>query len=152
MAKYVKIFIAIILLALGVVAYFWFMPHRDVQATKAFAEVEAADLVNEFITNRTKANQRYLADDGDSKVLVVIGIVVDQFKDQSGQAVILLKTNTTDQMGVSCTFTEETNTQVAHIKIGDKISVKGVIRSGAEIDKDLDLIEHVVLEKCAIIN
>ncbi|MBL4905740.1 MAG: hypothetical protein JKZ00_06990, partial [Flavobacteriaceae bacterium] len=67
------------------------------------------------------------------------------------QKVLLLK-NETDQMGVLCTFTLASNKQVMPIKVGDEVRIKGVIRSGAEYDADLDLIEHVILEKSALVN
>jgi len=151
MRKYLKISAAIVVIGLGVVAYFWFMPHRDVQKTKAFAEIEAQTLVNEFLTDRAKANDRYLANDGDSKVLIISGEVVDRTVDQSGMQVVLVKTSPTDEMGVSCTFSLESNAQAKTLTPGTAIKIKGVIRSGAEIDKDLDLVEHVVLEKCAVV-
>ena len=40
---------------------------------------------------------------------------------------------------------------VLAFKIGDTVKVKGVIRSGAEYDEDLDLIENVIIEKSALI-
>jgi hypothetical protein len=43
------------------------------------------------------------------------------------------------------------NKQVENIQIGDVVRIKGVIRSGAEYDADLDLIEHVIIEKSALV-
>jgi hypothetical protein len=37
------------------------------------------------------------------------------------------------------------------LKIGTKVSIKGVIRSGAGYDEDLDMYEDVILEKCDLI-
>ncbi len=150
-SKIIKIVLALIVIAIGVVAYLWFMPHRNVQSVKAFKTIDATALVNEFLTDKEKANALYLdSDEGESKVLIVTGIVAKISKDQLGQQVILLK-NKKDKMGVSCSFTLETNNQVNTIKIGDHISIKGVIRSGAEYDEDLDLIENVIIEKSALI-
>lgn len=56
-------------------AYLFFKPHRDVQATNAFTELKAAELVNEFTTDAGKANAKYLASDGNSKVLIIEGRV-----------------------------------------------------------------------------
>ncbi|WKD84848.1 hypothetical protein KCTC32516_00182 [Polaribacter huanghezhanensis] len=150
-SKIIKIVLAFIVIAIGVVAYLWFMPHRDVQSVNAFKTIDATELVNEFLTDKEKANALYLdSDEGESKVLIVTGTVARISKDQLGQYVLLLKRNA-DKMGVSCTFTLESNSQVAGIKIGDAVKVKGVIRSGAEYDEDLDLMENVIIEKSALI-
>jgi len=150
-SKIIKIVLAFVLIAIGVVAYLWFMPHRNVQSVDAYKTIDATELVNEFLANKEKANILYLdSEEGESKVLIVTGTVSKISKDQLGQYVLLLKKDA-DKMGVSCTFTLESNSQVAGIKIGDTVKVKGVIRSGAEYDEDLDLIENVIIEKSALI-
>ena len=150
-SKIIKIVLAFVLIAIGVIAYLWFMPHRNVQSVDAFKTIDATELVNEFLVNKEKANTTYLdSEEGESKVLIVTGTVSKISKDQLGQYVLLLKKDA-DKMGVSCTFTLESNSQVAGIKIGDTVKVKGVIRSGAEYDEDLDLIENVIIEKSALI-
>ena len=54
--------------------------------------------------------------------------------------------------GVSCTFTPETKKNAEILKIGDKVTIKGVIRSGAGYDEDMELYEDVILEKCDVVN
>lgn len=150
-----KILIAFGLIALsviGYVAYLWFMPHRDIQATKADAEITASVLVDEFLTDAAAANAKYLDAEGESKVLIISGKVTKIDTDQLGQKVLLLKNSPSDKLGVSCTFTTETNSQVSGVKIGDQIKIKGVIRSGAEYDEDLDLIINAVVEKSSVVN
>lgn len=149
-----KIIIIVTLIALSsliYLAYLWFMPHRDVQSTKADAEVTATALVDEFLTDTGAANAKYLDAEGESKVLIISGEVTKIDTDQLGQKVLLLKSNPSDKLGVSCTFTAETNNQVSGVKIGDQIKIKGVIRSGAEYDEDLDLIINAVVEKSSIV-
>ncbi len=148
-----KIFkgIAIVaLFALSYVAYLWFMPHRDVQSTKAYKTIEAKALVDEFLTDKDKANDLYLDSEGESKVLIIEGTVANISTDQRNQKVILLK-QSSEKMGVSCTFTVESNAQVDAVKVGNHVKIKGVVRSGAEYDEDLDLAEDVIVEKSAII-
>ncbi len=145
-----KVLAVVALIAIGYFAYMWFMPHRNVQNTKAFATIEATALVNEFLSDKEKANNLYLDSEGESKVLIVTGTIATISKDQLGQKVVLLK-NSSDKMGVSCTFTLDTNSQVDNIEIGNKIKIKGVIRSGAEYDEDLDLTENVIIEKSAVV-
>lgn len=150
-SKIIKIGIGVFLLGLAFASYMWFMPHRNVQATKAFATVDASTLVNEFLSDKDKANAKYLdSEEGESKVLIITGKVAKISKDQLGQKVLLLK-NDADKMGVACTFTLTTNNQVKNTKIGDNARIKGVIRSGAEYDEDLDLAENVIVEKSALV-
>lgn len=150
-SKIIKSVIALAIIAVAIVAYLWFMPHRDVQSVNAFKTISATNLVQEFLTDKEKANTVYLdSDEGESKVLIVTGVVSKISKDQLGQQVVLLK-NDGDKMGVSCTFTIESNPQVSKIHVGDTVKIKGVIRSGAEYDEDLDLMENVILEKSALI-
>ncbi|MBL4658043.1 MAG: hypothetical protein JKX73_08595, partial [Flavobacteriales bacterium] len=69
-----KLLIAgLVLGAFGVgYAYYLFnMPHRDVQSTEAYAELEASELVAEFLNEAEVANQKYLDAEGESKVIVV---------------------------------------------------------------------------------
>jgi len=150
-SKVIKIIVILIFIILSYLAYLWFMPHRNVQNTKAFATIEATALVGEFLSDKEKANNLYLDSEGESKVLIVTGTVANISKDQLGQKVVLLK-NPSDKMGVSCTFTLDTNSQVDNIEVGSQIKIKGVIRSGAEYDEDLDLLENVIIEKSAMIN
>ncbi len=53
--------------------------------------------------------------------------------------------------GVRCSFTTTTNAQAAALIAGEAATIKGVIRAGASYDPDLELYEHVVLEKCAVV-
>ena len=96
------------------------------------------------------ANAKYLNEEGESAVLAVTGKVSSITTDQINQKVILLK-GADAHAGVSCTFTEETNNQASNVKIGQSLTIKGVIRSGAGYDEDLELYEDVILEKCTIV-
>ena len=146
----------IIALGLGIViagiiaAVLFFQPHRDVQNTTTDFSYNASEIVNEYLTDSQKANNKYLDEEGNSKVLEIKGIVAKISEDFNKQKVVLLKYDS-DKAGVSCTFTAETNSHTLNIKIGDKITVKGVIRSGAAFDADLDMYENVILEKCDVI-
>jgi len=133
----------------GIVLYLN-MPHRDVQATEANFQMSAVELVKEYFTDAQSANDKYLAENGESKIIEVTGVVASIDEDMKGQKVVLLK-NIDENAGVSCTFMESTNANVAHLKIGDNITVKGVIRSGAGYDEDLELYEDVIMEKCDLI-
>jgi len=137
-------------IAISVALYMYYMPARDVQATKTDYSFKASDIVREYLTDAQKANEKYLDEEGESKVLEVTGIVADISEDFNNQKVVLLKSDS-DKAGVSASFTSETNKSTEGLNIGDKITIKGVIRSGAAYDEDLGMYENVILEKCDII-
>ncbi|MDT8410878.1 MAG: hypothetical protein RQ875_00325 [Vicingaceae bacterium] len=138
-----------IVIAAGIVIYLFNMPHRDVKATAADYSINAEEIVAEYLKDALAANEKYLDAEGESKILAVNGVINEITEDFNGDKVVLLKS---DQMeaGVSCTFTPETNTQAANFKVGDKVIIKGVIRSGASYDEDLEMYEHVIMEKSSI--
>lgn len=139
-----------VVIVASVALYMYNMPARDVQATKTDYNFKASAIVKEYLADPEKANQKYLDDEGESKVLEITGIVADISEDFNKQKVILLKSDT-DKAGVSASFTSETNKSTQGVNIGDEITIKGVIRSGASYDEDLGMYEHVILEKSDII-
>jgi len=136
-----------ILIAGGVGYYMFNMPHRDVQATSADFKLSAKEIVEEYLNNSAKANEKYLDEEGESKILVITGKITSITTDFNDQKVILLK-NSNAKAGVNCTFLPNAS---INLKEGDQISVKGVIRSGASYDEDLEMYENIILEKCSII-
>ncbi len=153
--KTIKIIIILIITGLiiggGTALYMFNMPHRDIQDMEADYTLNSSDLVSEYLKNPQTSNEKYLSDDGDSKILLLTGRVAEISEDYKGQKVILLKSDT-DKTGVSCTFLGATSDQVSEIVSGSKISVKGVIRSGANFDLDLNMYEPVVMDHCSLIN
>ncbi|NJK96383.1 MAG: hypothetical protein HC905_17030 [Bacteroidales bacterium] len=134
----------------GIVYYLFNMPHRDVQSAKVDYSMTTTQIVTEYLTDKNAANQKYLAADGDSKILEISGTVAKISTNFNGHKVVLLKDNN-DKAGVSATFTGETDKSLDGVMPGQAISVKGVIRSGAAYDEDLGLYEHVILEKSDIV-
>ena len=140
-----------ILIALVIGAMMFFKPQRDVQATTTDFSYKASEIVNEYLTDPTKANDKYLDEEGNSKVLEISGTVSEISEDFNNQKVVLLK-SATDKAGVSATFTKETNAHTDNVKVGDKITIKGVIRSGATYDADLEMYENVIIDKSDIVS
>lgn len=149
--RLIIVFIGGLVVAGGIIYYLFNMPHRDVTSSHTDYKVRAKDLVSEYLTNPQKADKKYLDEEGDSKILEVSGIVKEISEDFNKQKVFLLE-GEKNKAGVSCTFTKETNSQTANIKIGDHINIKGVIRSGATYDADLEMYENVIIEKSSITN
>jgi len=131
--------------------YMWLMPHRNVQATAVDFNLTSSELVQEYLNNSQKANSKYLQEEGDSKILAITGKINSTSEDMEGNTTILLK-NEGDNLGVLCYFMKGTNINTQTLKVGDIVTVKGVIRAGAEYDEDLDLYEDAILQECNILN
>jgi len=150
--KRVLILIGIILVIGGGVAYYMFnMPHRDVQTAKTDFTLKASEIVNEYLSDPDAANEKYLDSEGESKILEVTGTIAEITEDFNNNKVVRLK-SITDKSGISCTFSTETNSSTHTLKIGEKVTIKGVIRSGASFDSDLEMYEDVIMEKCDLIS
>lgn len=151
--KFIKI--ALILLVSGVVIggsvvlYLFNMPHRDVQSAQTDMTLTADDLVNEYLADVITANNKYLDEEGESKILEITGTVFSVGEDFNGNAEILLK-SIDAKAGVSCAFTPETNAKSDGLTIGQTVTIKGVIQSGASYDEDLEMYENVIMDKCDI--
>ncbi len=154
MKKKIKIilisFLVILTFGSAYAYYLWNMPHLDVQAEKTDFTVEAPSLVNEYLQDEKKANAKYLGDDGNSKIFVVKGVVKSIDKDMNNQTTILLQRKD-DKAGVKCFFMPATSKNAETIKEGTTVSIKGIIRSGASYDTDMEIYENVILEKCDLV-
>jgi len=131
-------------------AWLYFQPHRDVQSTETDYALKASDIVDEYLKDRETANAKYLDDEGESKVLEIEGQVYEINEDFNGNTVILLKTDTA-KAGVNASFTEESSKEAKQVQKGSTITIKGVIRSGAAYDSDLEMYEHVIVEKSKVV-
>lgn len=142
--------LAIMLIGGAYVIYLFNMPHRDVVNAESDYQVKASTIVSEYLNNPGKANEKYLDEEGDSKIFEVTGTIKEVSEDFEGQKVVLLQ-GSKDKAGVSCTFTKETKKQASSLKPGQNVTIKGVIRAGASYDADLEMYENVILEKCSLI-
>jgi len=133
----------------GIVLYMWNMPQRNVQETPVDFKLNSEQLVKEYLSDAKASNAKYLQTEGDSKILAVTGEVFSITEDLKHQKVVLLKKKD-EKVGVSCTFMQNTNENANKLKIGDKVTIKGVIRAGAGYDEDLELYEDAIMEKCDV--
>jgi hypothetical protein len=149
--QFMLLIIGVVALSGAGIGYYMFnMPHRDVQASKADYSLQASRIVNEYLEDPEKADQKYLDSEGDSKIIEVTGNIYQLSKDFAGNTVVILKSEA-DKAGVSCTFSPETNSNATSLQIGHEAILKGVIRSGASYDSDLIMYEDVIIEKCDLI-
>ena len=146
--KIITLGLTITIVCIGVIGYYlWNMPHIDVQNEKVDFELNSSELVNEYLKNEKIANQKYLGDDGNSKILLVNGTVSEISEDMNHQTIVLLKSQS-DKAGVKCVFLPESKDHTKSIALGSNVAVKGIIRVGASYDPDLEIYENVLLEKC----
>jgi len=143
--------IAGVLVGGGIGLYMFFMPQRDIQKLPVDHQVTASELTAEFLDDIGNANSKFLSADGESKILEVTGKIARITENFNGEKVVLLK-GENDKAGVSCTFMHETNNRVNGLETGDVVTIKGVIRSGAYYDEDLDMYVNVTVEKSDLIN
>lgn len=146
--------VILIILIVGILAaiypmYLFFMPHRDVQKTEAFATLSSKQLVDEYLKDNAAANAKYLENDGNSKVLIIEGVISSISTDQNNQTVVLLK-DANENAGVNCTFLKDADGRIKNLKVGDTIKVKGFITLGASYDEDLEMYEDVIMQDCDI--
>jgi len=134
----------------GIIIYMFNMPHRNVQNSKTDFTLTTSQIVNEYLADAQVANEKYLAEDGDSKILEITGTINTISENFDKQKVVFLKEEN-DKAGVDATFLDEAGEHLKGLKTGDKITIKGVIRSGASYDEDLEMYENVILDKSDII-
>jgi hypothetical protein len=146
----VILFAVVALTAAGISIYLYNKPHRDIRDSPVDFKLTSVDLVRQFLSNSEEANRKYLGSDGKSGIMAVSGKVYAITRDMNHQPVVLLK-DKDEKAGVSCTFARATNDQAENIQIGQSITVKGVIRSGARYDEDFGLYENVILDKCSLL-
>lgn len=119
--------------------------HFSVESAAPAAEITAADLHQTFATDTTAAKNKFIGDEANHKVIQVTGEVSEIKKDQQGNTIILLKTNT-DGAFVNCTLEGKTDNAAA----GSKIVVKGIC-SGYNYDAEMGIPGDVILTRCFII-
>ena len=124
----------------------FFQPNRNTQSVEAAFTINSKVLVKNCLEDMNKVHNDLLSDDGESEVFVVEGIVKSTEKDQDGKVIVFLDGGNEKPL-VRCTFINSPNE--ASMEIGTSIKVKGVFRSCAEIDEDLD--EDAIIDQCAIV-
>lgn len=132
-----SIFIAMIVIAAVIGFMMWNEPHRDIKdatALKTTAVVLYSNLTKDSARMKSKlVNQ----------VVEVSGEVKNVLKNQKGDQIILLKTNTSGG-SINCTMEEK----ISNVKPGDTISIKGICSGYIGGDPDIDLPGDVFLIRC----
>ena len=145
-----SILIIIFVLGLGIALSMYYMPHRDIQSASPDYTMTISQLTEEYLEGSAQANDKYLSEDGESKILLLTGTIKSISENLNGQKVMLLK-EALDKAGVNFTFSEGETYDFSQLKIGQEASIKGVIRSGATYDEDLEMYENTIIEKSTLI-
>ena len=146
-----KIGIAVVLIGLLTFTYVWFKPHRNVANTTANEEVTVEQLTARFTKDAVEANNHFLSNDGNSKILLIHGIVNKTFQNAKGEPIVFMKA-ANQETGVQATFFPEDSLLISRLKKGDAIRLKGVIIAGNQYDSVLDFHEPALLVQCTITN
>jgi len=135
-----------VLLAAGTGLDIWFAPHRDVRTAPVFDEFNVDHFTAEFVDNYQAATDKYLAEDGDSKIVTMSGTISDIDTNLRGDIVIELR-GERPEAGARFTLLEDQKTAAAKLKTGDAVKLTGVVSAGAEFDKDLNRYLDAILEQ-----
>ena len=117
--------------------------NKDIADVKADVKISASDLIHEYETNDSLANQKYLG-----KIIEVDGAIKKLDNDGSGDYVVVLG-NTTSLSSVRCAMDSTHNQDAAALKTGSSAILRGHC-SGFNKD-DMGLGSDVILDRCALI-
>ncbi len=132
MKKYLLV-IALLALLGGVIGYRMYnQPHVETAGTTADVVISPVDLLTAYQLDEGKANSMYL-----DKIIEVEGIVLSINKVTEGGSISL---DTGDAMAsIICEF--ENQVDIANVKVGDKVKVKGFCTG---------MLMDVVLSRCSL--
>ncbi|MGZ5244279.1 MAG: OB-fold protein [Bacteroidia bacterium] len=129
--------VIIIILAIGGTVYYVFnKPKRDIAGSKEDFVITAPALLQEFETDETAANTKYL-----DKIIAVKGQIASIETTQEGNLNIALATNN-EMSTVSCAMLPDEKHKAANIKPGDEFTIKGLCTG---------MLMDVVLTNCSFV-
>lgn len=129
MKRIVYILLAIACAGGAIGYYLWNKPQKDMQAAKADMAIDAAALFNEFNTNETAANAKYL-----DKTVAVSGKVKEVTKTEDGTVKVSLDTGS--EFGVFCELDPLSQHARTDFPVGETVTFKGIC-TGLNFDVQL---------------
>ncbi len=138
-----------LIIGLGIGYYMYNIPHRDVQSSPTDYKLTVTELVNEYLADLGAANAKYLAADGNSKILEVTGEVFRARINMNNQMMVVLQ-GPEDIAGVNATFTSGASENIPELERGQIITIKGVIRSGVYYDENLHMHVNAIIDHAAL--
>ncbi len=137
-----KIIVAILVLILagGIIGFYLYNKEGPDVNDAPTIKVTATELYELFTKDSVSAKKNYA-----EQILEVAGEVSSVSKNQQGNLIILLKTNTSGA-SVNCTMEGPAGT----LENGNKISMKGICKGLGQGDADLGIAPDVYLTRCYI--
>ncbi len=129
--------VIVIIIMLVAVYYLYNKPHRNILNEESVISINAGNLFKNYEQNETDANKDFL-----DKTIEITGQISEINISEEENPVIIFK-NKEDFFGVSCSFSSKMNQNLANIKIGDSIKVKGICKG---------YLSDVVLIDCIIVD
>lgn len=145
MSKKGRIITVVLLVAAAAGVYAWKefnRKNKDLTDVKADHSVQAVSWINEFASNDTAANTKYLG-----KVVSVEGMVKQIEKDEEGKYTLVLG-DTADMSSVRCSMDSVHAHNASSLQRGAPVTVKGIY---IDFNKDdLGLGSDVKMNRCVI--
>ncbi len=138
--------LCLMLLGAGIGLDLWFQPHRDVKSAPVFAEFGVDDFTSEFIDRPLEAKEKYLAEDGDSKIVTMSGKISSIETNLKGETVIELR-GKREEAGARFTLMEDQKEKATKFAVGDSAKITGVVSAGAMYDEDFGRYLNAILEQ-----
>ena len=132
--KYIKILLLVAAIGAATGFYLYNKPVKSTSARSVELTVKSDELFNEFSSDESSANVKYL-----DKVVAVNGTVTN-IEQEDGMQVITLNT-ASDMFGVICKMEPSENNN--SVKTGDVITVKGICTG---------MLMDVVMVRCVVAN
>lgn len=94
-------------------------PFRNVEKSKADIEISLKELIEEYKQDEVSANSKYL-----DKLIQIEGIITD-ISINNGNSVLTVS-ESKNNPSIICNMSPNYNVNALKLKIGDKVSVKGI--------------------------
>ena len=118
--QYLKYFLILAAIGLGVGYYMYNKPHQNMERAAADVELTAEQLFANFSNDEATANENYL-----DQVIAVTGTVRDFSRNEEGQMTVTLDAGD-DMFGVICKMDELSEQPRDNFQVGETITLKGL--------------------------
>lgn len=120
MKKYLKYILPLLLIGLSTAFYLYNKPHQNMEKAQVAMQLHAAQLFDDFDSNETQANTKYL-----DKIMEVSGKVSAIGKEEDGTISVTLDAGN-DMFGVICQLDNLTDHKRDNFTVGENIRFKGI--------------------------
>ena len=119
MKKFIIASCIVLVSAVGYGFYLYYKPHQGIANKEAAFTLESKKLFDEYSTDESASNNKYLG-----KIVSVFGRVVDKGVDANGTFSLIMEGG--DFAGVGCQFDKSVLNEMQTIKKGQVLKIKGM--------------------------